>query len=70
MEQFQSSSHHFDSNQEEISHLRFLFLHHLSLHHTFQKEEKEIDYEFQIALDNIFQNEENNFETFFGSSHD
>jgi hypothetical protein len=57
-----------DSHQKEIIRLRFLFLQHLSLHHSIKKEEKEIDYEFQSTLDEVFQNEDEYFETFFNYS--
>jgi hypothetical protein len=54
VQQFQSFFDPFDSNQEEISGLRFLFLNHLSFYHTFQKEAKERELLFQSALDVFF----------------
>jgi hypothetical protein len=65
VQQFQCSFDNIILHQEEIFQLRFLFLNHLFFHHSFQKEEKETEYEFQTTLDSIFQNEENNLELFF-----
>jgi CRISPR/Cas system CSM-associated protein Csm2 small subunit len=65
VQQFQNSFDPFESHQEEISRLRFLFLNHLSFHHSFQKEERVIIYEYQTKLDNFFQSDENSFELFF-----
>jgi hypothetical protein len=60
-QQFLNWSENDDPNQDIIQ-LRILFLHHLSLHHSFQKEKEEIDFLFQTKLDEVLQNED--FETF------
>jgi hypothetical protein len=64
IQQFQHPSEINNPDQEEVIRLRFLFLQHLSHQHNFQKEEKEINYEFQSVLDKLSQNEEEYFETF------
>jgi hypothetical protein len=58
LQQFQKRSENKDPNQEESTRLEFLFLHHLSLHHSFQKERKEIDFLFQSILDGVLQSED------------
>jgi hypothetical protein len=50
---------------EEENCLRFLFLQHLSLQHNIHQEKKDFDYEPESAIDDIFQNEFQDFETFF-----
>jgi isoleucyl-tRNA synthetase len=63
IEQFEHHQEMDNSNQQEVFQLRLLFLQHISLKYIFQKENSEIRYEFQTALDEFFQND--NLDIFF-----